>query len=51
MDNEYKQKKREYIDECLANEERKPNGMCGHLAYAAIKGREFDEMMKKEKDE
>lgn len=45
MDNEYyKKKKSYYIKECLAKEENRPNGMAGHLAYALIKGREFDAM-------
>ena len=44
MDDEYKKKKSDYIKECLAKEVNKPNGMAGHLAYASIKGREFDAM-------
>jgi hypothetical protein len=32
----------------LAKEARKPQGFLGHVAYASIKGNEFDDLIKQE---
>lgn len=38
-----------YVAECLAKEERKPVGLCGHWAYYVMKEKEYKETLERKK--
>ena len=42
----YEKRRAAYIIDCLGTEPVKPSGMCGHLYYASIKGRQFDDLLR-----
>lgn len=46
MPTEYDERRRAYIRECLENEPVKPSGMCGHMYYSSVKGKEFNKLLR-----